>query len=124
LIDKEPELVNTQPSGYEEGTTYRNCPGCFDGGEIVICEYTFIGDSDDLRAQKDTVSTLRHEIGHALDYCLGGYSTTTAFKHAHALDAGSMDEDAKPQLAYYLQKDISGPIETFAELVCAKLGGG
>jgi tetratricopeptide (TPR) repeat protein len=124
LIDKEPELVNTQPSGYEEGTTYRNCPGCFSSGQIVICEYTFIGDSDNLRPQKDTVSTLRHEIGHAIDYCLGGYSMTTEFKHAHALDTGAMDEDAKPQLAYYLQKDVTGAVETFAELVCAKLGGG
>lgn len=129
LIDKDPELVNTHPKGYEEGQTYRNCPACFQWpsspgahGEVTVCEYSFIGDGPDLRHNPDNLPALRHELGHALDYYLGGVSRTDEYRHQYYLDLGQMDDDTRARLAYYTQKDRTGPSESMAELLGYKFG--
>lgn len=122
MIDKEPGLVNRQPAGYEEGDTYRNCPGMFNGN-IVLCEKVFVGDGPDLKTAPDIVGTLRHELGHAVDWYLGRLTAKDDYKHQYLLDLGTMDEDVKSKLAYFCQKDFRGPAETFAEIMCFKYGG-
>jgi len=125
MIDIEPGLQNTQPRGYEDGTSYKNCPGCYEYPKIIICEYTLKGANDeDWEAASDPVGTLRHELGHAFDSYVGEVSQTEQFKHAYYLDSGAItDEETKTQIAYFLQKDTGGPSETFAELFCYKYGG-
>jgi tetratricopeptide (TPR) repeat protein len=122
LIDKEPQLVNRQPAGYEEGDTFRNCPGMFNGN-IVLCEKVFVGDGPDLRKSDDIIGTLRHELGHAVDWYLGDLTAKDDYKHQYLLDLGTIDDDTKAKLAYFCQKDYRGPKETFAELMCFKYGG-
>jgi tetratricopeptide (TPR) repeat protein len=122
LIDKEPQLVNRQPAGYEEGETYRNCPGMFNGS-IVLCEKVFVGDGPDLRRAPDIIGTLRHELGHAVDWYLGNLTAKDDYKHQYLLDLGTIDDETKAKLAYFCQKDFRGPKETFAELMCFKYGG-
>jgi hypothetical protein len=122
MIDKDPELVNRKPEGYEDGDTYRNCPGMFNGN-IILCEKIFVSDGPDLRKAPDIVGTLRHELGHAVDWYLGDLTAKDDFKHLYLLDLGTMDDDVKNKLAYFCQKDFRGPAETFAELMCFKYGG-
>lgn len=123
MIDKEPSLENQQPAGYMEGHSYKDCPGMFYSGGIVICEYT-IGNGFDWNRVDDPIGTLHHELGHAIDYYLGQISETEEYKHAYRLDCGQIrDDTVRTRIAYFLQKDIRGPHETFAELMCAKYGG-
>ena len=122
MIDKEPQLVNTQPSGYEDGSTFRNCPGMFNGN-VVLCENRFIGDGPDLAKCPDIVGTLRHELGHAVDWYLGELTKKDEFKHQYLLDLGTIDDGTKSNLSYFCQKDFRGPSETFAEIMCLKYGG-
>lgn len=139
LIDRDPELANTQPSGYEDGATYKDCPGMFDARskQLVICEYT-IANGFDCNPAPDPTGTLLHEGGHAIDFLLGAqerrynksirhiwyFSETDQFKHAYYLDSGKITDDSvKSKLNYFLQKSNRGPCETFAELMCQKFGG-
>lgn len=122
LIDKEPGLEHTQPSGYMEGHTFRDCPGMFYDGGIVVCEYT-IGNGFDVDKLSDPIGTLRHELGHAVDAYLGSLSESEEYRHAYRLDQGMIkDEATKNKLHYYLQKDKRGQHECFAELMAAKYG--
>jgi tetratricopeptide (TPR) repeat protein len=124
MIDKEPQLQNTQPAGYEEGETYKNCPGCFNGHEIILCELALSPrDDSEWMTQPDPVGTLRHELGHAVDYYLGQISSTEEYKHLYLLEMAKVDENDRSAIAYFLQKDHRGPAETFAELMCSQYGG-
>lgn len=124
MIDKEPSLEHQQPSGYMEGHTYKDCPGMFYSGGIVVCEFT-IGNGFDWNACDDPIGTLRHELGHAVDYYLGEISESEEYRHAYRLDQGSITDDStRNKLHYYMQKDIRGQHECFAELMAAKFGKG
>lgn len=121
-VDHDPQSANTRPTGFEYGSTWKDCPGRFDGRNIVVCEYT-IGNDFDLEEASDPLGILRHEIGHAIDHFLGGISNTTDFKQAYSQDIHGLDEFVKPRLRYYIQTEGNGPAETFAELAAAKYGG-
>lgn len=122
LIDFEPGAENTKPRGYEDGSTFKDCPGMFTGKAIVVCEYT-IGNGYDCSKTSDPLGTLRHELGHAVDWFLGDISHSEEFKHAYYLDSGKVDASVAGKISYYLQKASGGPSETFAELMAFKYGG-
>jgi hypothetical protein len=124
-IDKDPGLQNTRPSGYEEGQTYKNCGGMFrHGNEIVICQLALSpNDDSEWTSLPDPVGTLRHELGHAVDYYLGSVSSTEDYKHIYLLEMAKIEDEDRHTLDYFLQADFRGPRETFAELMCAQYGG-
>lgn len=119
----DPRLQNTQPNGYEDGTTWKNSPGYCHGHKIVICAYVMAHDELGWVGADDPVSTLRHETGHAIDFLLGEISQREEYKHDFLLDVGGMDDDIRQNLSYYTQKAYSGPAESFAEITCILLGG-
>lgn len=122
-IDHNPGVENTQPRGYEDGSTFKDCPGFYNGRELVICEYT-ISNGFDWKRLDDPMGTLRHELGHCIDDLLGEVTETEEFKHAYYLDTGAIDDEGvRNKISYYLQKASGGPSEAFAELCCYKYGG-
>ncbi len=121
-IDRDPASANSRPQGFEYGSTWKDCPGRFDGRNVIVCEYT-IGNGVDVEKAADPIGILRHEIGHALDKFLGDLSNQPDFKLAYNQDLNKLDEFVKPRLHYYIQTEGNGPAETFADLAAAKYGG-
>lgn len=121
-IDRDPQSANSRPQGFEYGSTWKDCPGRFDGRNVIVCEYT-IGNGVDLEKASDPIGILRHEIGHAIDKFLGDLSEKSEFKSAYQQDLHRLDEFVKPRLRYYIQTEGNGPAETFAELAAARYGG-
>jgi len=121
-IDRDPQSANSRPQGFEYGSTWKDCPGRFDGRNVIVCEYT-IGNGVDLEKASDPIGILRHEIGHAIDRFLGDISNKPDFKSAYDQDLHKLDDFVKPRLRYYIQTEGNGPAETFAELAAAKYGG-
>jgi hypothetical protein len=127
LIDRNPELRNSKPRGYEDGLTYKNTPAMFDGREIVVCQYAVVGENDEnVKLMDDSIGSLRHEFGHALDHYLGRVTAHEKFKHMYDLDAAQAQksEDAA-QLQYYIRSSSQrgGASECFAEACAIALGG-
>lgn len=123
MIDLHPDLKNTRPRGYEEGHTYKNCPALFEYPNIVVAEYALIGDNDSSwQKLDDSVGSMRHEMGHALDAFLGNLTSTEEFKHVYYLDLGKLDTQTKEHLSYYTQKGGGGPSEAFAEVFAGLYG--
>lgn len=126
LVDRNPELRNSKPRGYEDGMTYKNTPAMFDGREVVVCEYAVIGENDDTwQPQKGALGALRHEFGHAIDSYLGYISQTDEFQHIYLLDKARIDPGNLNDMAYYIQAGTTsgGPSETFAQSCCIIFGG-
>ncbi len=121
-IDHDPQSENSRPQGFEYGSTWKDCPGRFDGRNVIVCEYT-IGNGVDLEKASDPIGILRHEVGHAIDKFLGDLSNKTEFRTAYEQDLHRLDDFVKPRLHYYIQTEGNGPAETFAELAAAKYGG-
>lgn len=123
MVDKNPELQNTHPHGYEEGHTYKQAPAIFDGYSVVVAEYTIDPENESLQATDDPLGSVRHEFGHAVDRYLGYLSYKQDFRHFYYLDLGRVSEEDKQKLAYYCQKSDSGPSECFAEVYSGITGG-
>ena len=126
LIDRNPELAYQQGRGYE-GSTWKRCPGMFSAPNVIICERTVnevTNDVDEPETSAQINQTFFHEIGHALDHCLGGYSHSEEYRHAYYLDLARVPPDAAARLAYYMQKSSAGQEECCAELTCVALNGG
>lgn len=88
------------------------------------------GPSGELFQVPDPGSSLRHEVGHAIDHALGGISETPAFVLPLLQDYGKLSRRRKQDLNYYIQPSPrgvptdSGVSEAFAEGVASLYGGG
>jgi hypothetical protein len=122
-LDEDPRLAETQPRGYEQGSTFRNVPAFFDGRNVIVCVYAMRSGRNDWEPTYDLEGAVRHEVGHALDRLLGRLSKTGEFDNCYGYDRGKMEPEMQEQLKYYLQEGDGGPSECFAEC-CATLFGG
>lgn len=125
LSDAHPEQKYQKPRGHGQHTKGDDLCGlcCSTLRHIHLAEF-----AKDYKP-RDALMTLRHELGHALDYtvgaCLGlGYrdvSLNYEFNQAHLADVAQMDHRAKLNLNYYIQNCSTAGR---AEAVAALLGGG
>jgi hypothetical protein len=119
--DAFPDLEGKQPRGWDEGTTWANCPGVYSSGlgysEIGVAEKMQARDSDRLLPNLAAQGVMRHEVGHAWDHALGHASSSPAFVKAYDADVGKLQQHQKPHLKYFLQPPPpAGRSEAFAEL--------
>ena len=126
LVDKYPAMGYQEGRGYD-GYTYKRCPGMFKGDTIIICERLVDEGSNEVEAPLSPASvgnTFHHEVGHALDSCLGNFSTSEDYRHAYYLDIARVPAEAASSVSYYMQKSVAGQQESCAELTANCLGHG
>lgn len=126
LIDKYPAMAYQEGRGYD-GHSLKRCPGLFDTPTVVICERVVDEGNDEVEAPiaiSKITQTFYHEIGHALDDCLGDYSMKDDYRHAYYLDIARIPPEAAGRLAYYMQKSIAGQQESCGEITAVALGSG
>jgi tetratricopeptide (TPR) repeat protein len=126
LIDKYPAMGYQEGRGYD-GYTYKSCPGMFKDNTVIICERFVDETSNEVLgpiASGPMTDTFYHEIGHALDSCLGWYSAQDDYRHAYYLDMARIPADAAARLAYFMQKSVAGQQESCGEITAVCLNSG
>lgn len=121
-----PQLSGKPMVGDLSGRTFDQSPGLYDRREksILIFEY-MVDTHPPFRVIKNNRApgVLRHEMGHALDRALGGWSDQVAFRLAYDHDIAEINDEALiDEHAYYLTR--KGRSELFAELFAVLQGGG
>jgi hypothetical protein len=126
IIDKWPNSLNDIKPGQKELTLAEE-PGRTYGRDIHIYErsVTTQGSRElgEARGMTEIEANFLHEVGHALDDCLGVYSKDHDLQGRYRMDCEALGDDAKSALSYYLQPGDAGPAEACAESVCILLGG-
>jgi hypothetical protein len=126
LVDKYPAMAYKEGRGYD-GQTLKRCPGMFKGDTVVICERVINEASNEVEGQimpGKITQTFYHEIGHAIDCCLGWYSMKDDYRHAYYLDIARIPAETAGRLAYYMQKSDAGQVESCGEITSVCLGSG
>jgi len=129
LSDVHPEQKYQKPRGHSQHGKGDDINGlcCASLRHIHLTEFTT------RHKAMDTAETLRHELGHALDYSVGAYlglgyrdvSLNYDFNQVHLADVTLMGSHAKQVLTYYIQNcSLAGRSEAFAEATASLFGGG
>lgn len=122
-VESDYRMQNVRPRGYDSGSTWKNNSAYCRGNNVYISQYRLNSSTGNYDTTDTEVGSVRHEVGHAIDYCLGYVSQKEKFRHAYRLEAAQVPRQHRGRLSYYLQSGRGGPSETFAELCCAKFGG-
>jgi hypothetical protein len=118
--DAEVHEKDRRPEGYDKGDTGANKPAGFNFRWNVAT----IAEHPDSDRQGTVNGVVKHEVGHAFDLALKGYSDRDEFSAAYKRDLAKIGPEDRKTLDYYIQpKDGNGQIETFAELFCKQVGG-
>jgi hypothetical protein len=123
VVEKDFRIQNTTPRGWDDSASWKDSPAMCSGQDVVVSQYRYDGRTGDYAENTNDLGVVRHELGHAVDYCLEYVSTTEDFKHAYYLDAAKVPEESRTKLDYFLQRGTAGPSEVFAELCCYMFGG-
>ncbi|MBP9093923.1 hypothetical protein KBI23_23075 [bacterium] len=122
-VEHDMRIQNTAPRGWDSSFSWKESPALTQGSKVVMSQFRADSRSGEAVSTTEEIGVLRHETGHAVDYCLGQFSDSPEFKHAYALEAARVPDEHKQRLDYFLQKSSTGPSETFAELFCYSTGG-
>ncbi len=125
-VDNDPDLLHEHPRGYENGKSFRDVPAYYDPSKrtLVVAEYAFYPGSDTvLRPTDDPLGSMWHEMGHAVDDCMGDLSGNSDFVSRYKKDVEIMDDGERSELSYFTQPGEQGRQETFAELFASIYGG-
>ncbi|MBY0404645.1 MAG: hypothetical protein K2X66_12150 [Cyanobacteria bacterium] len=130
-----PKFRSQKPRGYEHGSTFALTRGFCTEFEIVIAEFYQDGSGESHRTH-DGEYVLRHEMGHAIDWCWrGSYNPKAAFSmradffKAYQEDLKFLTPEDYQKLSYFLQGSdpkyclSAGRSEAFAENIALLLGG-
>jgi hypothetical protein len=123
VVEHDMRIQNTTPRGWTENFDWKSSPALTQGTQVVISQFRLDSQTNEYVDTTREIGVLRHELGQALDHCMGEFTQSADFKQAYYADAAAVPEEYKQKLNYFLQKSTSGPSETFAELFCFRSGG-
>jgi len=123
VVEHDMRIQNTTPRGWGDDFSWKDSPALTQGKEVVISQYRNDSKTGEAIDTTKEIGVVRHETGHAIDHCLGNYTETAEFRHAHYLDAAKVPDEYRGRLDYFLQLASGGPSEAFAELFCYSQGG-
>lgn len=123
VVEHDMRIQNTTPRGWAEDFDWKSSPALTHGNQVVVSQYRLNTRTGEYVDTTPEIGVVRHEMGHAIDYCMDSYTDSVEFKHAYLLDAAQVPVELQKRLDYFLQKASSGPSEAFAELFCYKMGG-
>lgn len=122
-VEHDMRIQNSAPRGWDSSFSWKESPALTQGSKVVMSQFRADSRTGEPVSTTEEIGVLRHETGHAVDYCLGEFSDSAEFKHAYALEAAKVPDEHRQKLDYYLQKSNNGASETFAELYCYSTGG-
>lgn len=124
VTDALPELKNQKPRGWPPGSTWDSVDGAYSPSRKAIVVAEEVRDTNQNWVKSRRMEpVLRHEVGHAVDDALGGFSKTQPFKDAYDADVPGINKADQATLEYFLQPGDAGRSEAFAESVANKNGG-
>lgn len=109
LRNHDPKLIDNQPTGWQQGSSWRNADGRFqnDKNEIVVASHAVDLYLHQYRESTRGKGVLLHETAHAVDKALGYFSTSKEFKDAYERDIANLSPEDRAKYAYYLTR-VSG----------------
>jgi tetratricopeptide (TPR) repeat protein len=123
VVEIDFRIQNTVPRGWDQDFSWKDSPALTHGNQVVVSQYKANQKTGDTVDNTPEIGVVRHETGHAIDYCMDKFTDSNEFKHAYYLDSAKVPEEQRKRLDYFLQKATGGPSETFAELFCYRMGG-
>ena len=118
VIRADPSLEGMIPASYAAGSTFLNCRAVFTMKGILIGSH-FYRDGK-LLPSLDPFHGVQHEMAHAIDHYLGRPSLSKEFLTMYVQERDAISLVDRWPLAYYLNGDTSGAIETFGQLLAHK----
>lgn len=126
ILDKWPNSINDIKPG-QDNITLPEESGRTYGRDIYLYERPVAArgsrDLGDVRPLVELQANFLHEIGHALDDCLGLYSRDANFQAEYRVDASSVGGENKAALSNYFLEGDFGAAEVCAESAGILLGG-
>lgn len=89
------------------------------GRDVYLYERSLLEGSKELGVRRplgDMRNQVLHEIGHAVDDCLGNYSKTQVVLDLHSLDVSDIEPGLRGRLSYFTTSGPKGSMEACAEL--------
>lgn len=119
IIDKWPGSGDGEKPGASD-TVMGEEPGRTYGRDVHIYESEMIRGTTELKAPRSSQeirNVLLHELGHAVDDCLGVFSKSPEVIAAFNQDVADMPDSVRGRLSYYSHACMEACAETFAGLV-------
>jgi|AGTN01.2.fsa_nt_gi hypothetical protein len=124
ITDKWPEMLKSKLD--EQGLHLaQDAARCY-GKEVYIYERQLIPGTTrvgDIAFDSESVTNvLKHELGHALDDCMGVFTKSDEMLAVYNRDLSAMSDDLKNRLWYYTKPGWTGAREAYAETFAGILG--
>lgn len=123
MTDKFPEALSGNMN--KETFDLAQAGGRCYGRDVYLYERPLMENKKELgslRPSGDMRNQVLHEIGHAVDDCLGEYSKTQAVLNLHSLDVSDIEPNLRKRLSYFTTTGPKGSSEACAELFSGLVG--